>query len=102
LAGGPLGKLRDGDQVRIVIDTRGLTGSVDLVGTPHGPLSPDEADALLATRTVHPDLSPDEHLPRETRLWAAMQHASGGPWGGCVYDIDEIVARLCGPARRGD
>ena len=99
LAGGPLGKLRDGDQVRIVIDTRRLTGSVDLVGTPQGALSPAEADALLAARTVHPDLSPDEHLPRETRLWAAMQHASGGPWGGCVYDIDEIIARLNGPAR---
>lgn len=97
LAGGPLGKLRDGDRVRIVIDTRTLTGSVDLVGTPQGALSPAQAEELLAVREPHPELSPDPHLPRETRLWAALQHASGGPWAGCVYDVDEIVERL----RRG-
>lgn len=102
LAGGPLGKLRDGDQVRIVIDTRRLTGAVDLVGTPEQTLSPDEAEALLVARTPHPNLSPDENLPRETRLWAAMQHAGGGPWGGCVYDIEEIVARLSGQTNRRD
>lgn len=102
LAGGPLGKLHDGDQVRIVIDTRGLTGSVDLVGTPQGPLSPEEAAAVLAGREPHPELSPDPHLPRETRLWAALQHAGGGPWGGCVYDIEEIVARLTAPPKPRD
>src|SRR5262249_56250838 len=31
LAGGPIGKLRDGDRVRIVIDRNTLEGSIDLV-----------------------------------------------------------------------
>ena len=29
-----------------------------------------------------------------TRLWAALQSASGGTWGGCVYDTDAIVVKL--------
>src|SRR5206468_5183087 len=32
LAGGPIGKLRDGDTIRIAIDRKKLEGSVDLVG----------------------------------------------------------------------
>jgi dihydroxyacid dehydratase/phosphogluconate dehydratase len=32
LAGGPIGKLKEGDRLRIVIDTRRLEGSVDFVG----------------------------------------------------------------------
>ena len=32
LAGGPIGKVRDGDMIRIVIDREQLDGSVDLVG----------------------------------------------------------------------
>lgn len=31
LAGGPIGKLKEGDRVRIVIDARRLEGSVDFV-----------------------------------------------------------------------
>jgi hypothetical protein len=27
-------------------------------------------------------------------LWAALVEASGGIWGGCVYDVDAIAARL--------
>jgi len=27
-------------------------------------------------------------------LEAALQHAGGGAWGGCVYDVDAIVAAL--------
>jgi hypothetical protein len=27
-------------------------------------------------------------------LWAALQRASGGTWGGCVYDVDRIVELL--------
>ena len=37
-------------------------------------------------------------LPADTRLWAALQRVSGGTWGGCVYDVDAIVAALAGPA----
>jgi len=34
LAGGPIGKVLDGDLIRITIDRNALTGSVDFVGTP--------------------------------------------------------------------
>lgn len=83
LAGGPIGKLRDGDPVRIVIDRVKLSGSVDYVGT-------DD----LSRRKPHPALAPDPRLPSDTRLWAALQHASGGVWGGCVYDAEAIARRL--------
>ena len=33
-------------------------------------------------------------LPDDTRLWAALVQTSGGVWGGCVYDVDKIIARL--------
>jgi len=98
LAGGPIGRLRDGDIVRVVIDTRRLEGTIDLVRTaPDGALAP--ADAELAARPPHPDLAPDPDLPSDTRLWAALQEASGGPWAGSVYDVDRIV-RLLEAGRR--
>ncbi len=84
-AGGPIGRLRDGDIVRLVVDTRALTGSVDVVSL---------TSAELAARSVHPDLSFDERVPADTRLWAALQNASGGTWAGCVYDTDRITALL--------
>jgi putative YjhG/YagF family dehydratase len=94
LAGGPLGKVREGDRIRIIIDRNRLEGSVDLVGDAQREFSPEEAARILAERPPHPDLSPDPLLPAETRLWAALQATSGGPWGGCVFDVDEIAARL--------
>jgi putative YjhG/YagF family dehydratase len=98
LAGGPIGRLRDGDLVRIEIDTRRLEGSIDFVQrAPDGTLVP--ANAELAARTPHPDLAPDPELPADTRLWAALQDASGGPWAGAVYDADRIV-RLLEAGRR--
>jgi putative YjhG/YagF family dehydratase len=96
LAGGPIGKLRDGDHVRIVIDRNKLEGSVDLVGDDSGVHGPEWGAAELARRTPRPDLSPDPQLPADTRLWALLQHASGGVWGGCVYDPDAIAAQLGG------
>ena len=39
-------------------------------------------------------LERDSRLPDDTRLWAALQNASGGTWGGCVYDVDRIVELL--------
>lgn len=101
LAGGPIGKLRDGDRIRIVIDRSTLEGSVDLVGDVSGEFTPEEAARILAERPPHPDLSPDPQLPDETRLWAALQQASGGTWGGCVFDVDRIVKLLEGAQRRG-
>jgi putative YjhG/YagF family dehydratase len=91
LAGGPIGRLRDGDRIRVVIDCRSLEGRVDLVdeqGRPH--------DDELARRPPREDLRPDPDLPADTRLWAALQNASGGTWGGCVYDVDAILGRLGG------
>jgi xylonate dehydratase len=95
LAGGPIGKILDGDLVRIVIDRNRLEGSLDLVGTStDGELGTDWAARTLATRPLRPDLATDPNLPADTRLWAALQNASGGTWGGCVYDVDELVRRL--------
>ncbi|MCR6687644.1 YjhG/YagF family D-xylonate dehydratase [Pseudoxanthomonas sp.] len=95
LAGGPIGRLRDGDRVRIEIDRNTLQGRIDFVGTdPAQPLAPEEAAAVLATRAVHPAIAPHPRLPADTRLWAALQEASGGTWGGCVYDVDAIVETL--------
>jgi len=93
LAGGPIGKLVDGDRIAIVIDTRTADGSIDLVGHGERAFTAAEAVAELATRSLRPDLAPDPHLPDDTRLWAALQQASGGTWAGCVYDPTR-VARL--------
>ena len=95
LAGGPIGKVRDGDTIRIVIDRNRLEGSVDLVGEADGPLfGPEEGARVLARRQPRPDLAPDPGLPADTRLWAALQRVSGGTWGGCVYDVDAIISAL--------
>src|SRR4051794_14556566 len=94
LAGGPIGKLRDGDRVQIVIDRNTLHGSVDLVGDATGDHNPAWGSAELANRSPRPDLAPDPLLPTDTKLWALLQHASGGVWGGCVYDFEKIAAKL--------
>jgi len=94
LHGGPIGRVRDGDLIEIVIDRNGLTGSVDLVGAAGQPLERSACAALLAERTAHPGLAPHAALPEDTRLWAALQRASGGTWAGCVYDVAKIVAAL--------
>jgi putative YjhG/YagF family dehydratase len=94
LAGGALGKLRDGDQIEIVIDRKNLTGTIDFVGTSNGTMSPEVAAQLLAERGPRPDLAPHPELPDDTRLWAALVQASGGIWGGCVYDVDAITSQL--------
>jgi xylonate dehydratase len=100
LAGGPIGRLRDGDLVRIVIDTARLEGAIDLVEMDaDGTARP--ADETLAARPPHPDLRPDPDLPDDTRLWAALQDASGGPWSGAVYDVDRII-RLLEAGRRAE
>ena len=92
LAGGPIGKVRDGDLIEMIVDRNELTGSINLVGTDGEELSSDDAVQLLQTRDSHADLAPHSALPDDTRLWAALQKASGGTWSGCVYDVDRIVA----------
>jgi len=97
LADGPIGKLRDGDLVRIVIDRDQLMGSVDFVGetSARGEIqrqfSTEEGAAVLAGRSARDDIRPDPDLPAETRLWAALQGVGGGTWGGCVYDVERII-----------
>ncbi len=98
LAGGPIGKLRDGDLVRIEVDRVRLEGRVDLVGADGITFGEEEGTRVLATRPPRPDLAPDPGLPDDTRLWAALQQAGGGAWGGCVYDVDAILAKLNHPS----
>jgi putative YjhG/YagF family dehydratase len=94
LAGGPLGKLREGDRIHIEIDRAQLRGSIDFVGDTAGEITPETGRAVLAARSSSAELSSDPDLPDDTRLWAALQHASGGTWGGAVYDVDRIVSLL--------
>ena len=94
LAGGPIGKLRDGDLIEIVIDRVRLEGSVNLVGAAGVVFGAEEGMRVLAARPPRADLAPDPSLPSDSRLWAALQNASGGTWGGCIYDVDAIIETL--------
>ena len=94
LAGGPVGKVLEGDLIEIVIDRERLVGSIDLVGDSFGFFGEAEGARKLAERGPRPDLRPHPDLPDDTRLWAALVQASGGVWGGCVYDADRIIGKL--------
>jgi dihydroxyacid dehydratase/phosphogluconate dehydratase len=94
LAGGPIGKVRDGDLIEIVIDRTALAGSIHLVGEGGEVFSAEEGARRLAGRNLREDLRPHPELPQDTRLWAALVQASGGVWGGCVYDVDRIISKL--------
>jgi len=94
LVGGAIGKVRDGDQIQIEIDRNTLSGSVQLVGTSDSDLTPQDAQTVLNSRPLHHDLMANPNLPDDTRLWAALQAASGGVWNGCVYDVDKITEVL--------
>jgi putative YjhG/YagF family dehydratase len=94
LAGGPIGKLLDGDIIRIVIDRNRCEGTVDLVGDKRKRFSPTAGAKILARRAQRKDLSPHAALPEDTRLWAALQLASGGTWRGCVFDAQKIISTL--------
>ena len=98
LAGGPLGRVRDGDLIQIIVDRVNLSGSIDLIGEGDRRFDPDEGARILAARPLHPDLQPNPDLPEDTRLWAALQNISGGTWGGCVYDVEAIIEKLNNPA----
>jgi putative YjhG/YagF family dehydratase len=100
LAGGPIGKLHDGDMIQIVINCGQMTGSVDFIGEAGHLYTSEEGAIELHEREPHPGLAPHPELPDDTRLWAALQQASGGTWGGCVYDVDEILRSLHGVSER--
>ncbi len=94
LAGGPIGKVLDGDIIQIEVDTRKLVGHIDLVGHGDDLFGAATGENVLAQRKPRPDLSPDDQIPDDTRLWAALQSVGGGTWGGCVYDVDAILNAL--------
>lgn len=94
LAGGPIGKLRDDDRIRIVVDRVRLEGSLDFVGDASGTYSREQGAEVLEKRPAHQGLAPNPALPADTRLWAALQQLSGGTWGGCVYDAEAVIRAL--------
>jgi putative YjhG/YagF family dehydratase len=94
LAGGPIGKILDGDIIRIHIDLKRIEGTVDLIGENNKRFTPEKGIEALARRAMRTDLAPNAALPDDTRLWAALQLASGGTWRGCVYDANRIIAML--------
>jgi xylonate dehydratase len=94
LASGPIGKVLDGDIIRIHIDGKRNEGSVDLIGEGQRRFTPEEGGRVLAARASRKDLAPNAALPEDTRLWAALQMAGGGTWAGCVYDPEQIIAAL--------
>ena len=91
LAGGPIGRVQDGDLIEIVIDTRTLQGSLNVVGEGAVEGGVEAGTRILEQRSARADLAADAELPDETRIWAALQDVSGGPWAGSVYDVDAIL-----------
>ena len=94
LAGGPIGKIAEGDLIEIVVDRNTMQGTVNFVGEKGRTFSAAEGAKVLAERAPRADLAADPALPDDTRLWAALQDVSGGPWGGAVYDVDAILRVL--------
>lgn len=94
LAGGPIGKVLEGDILEIVVDRNKLEGTVNLVGHGKELFGAERGQDVLQERSPRSDLAPHPHLPEDTRLWAALQNISGGTWGGCVYDVNSIAPRL--------
>ncbi|HBY64596.1 MAG TPA: YjhG/YagF family D-xylonate dehydratase [Solibacterales bacterium] len=94
LAGGPIGRVEEGDLIEIAIDRNRLEGTVNFVGKEGAPAGAEEGARILAERPARPTLAPDPLLPPDTKLWAALQDVSGGTWGGAVFDVDTIVETL--------
>ncbi len=94
LAGGPIGKARDGDLIEIVVDRLNLEGTINLVGENGEYRGASWGDEELRHRAHSDKLRPHPQLPDDSRLWAALQNVSGGTWGGCVFDVDAIIETL--------
>ena len=90
LAGGPIGAVRDGDLIEIVVDRINLVGSINMIGEADRVFEPEEGARILAARGPRPDLAAHPQLPDDTRLWALLQQLGGGAWGGCVYDVEAL------------
>ena len=96
LVGGPIGKVQEGDVIRIEIDRNNNIGTVNMVGVGEERFDHEEGARILEGRSSRPDLAPHARLPEDTKLWAALQAQSGGTWGGCVYDVPALTAKLAG------
>jgi dihydroxyacid dehydratase/phosphogluconate dehydratase len=94
LAGGAVGKIRDGDVIEIVVDCVKLEATVNFVGENGVTFDAVEGARRLGLRAPRPDLAADPALPEDTRLWAALVQRSGGVWAGCVYDADAIISAV--------
>jgi putative YjhG/YagF family dehydratase len=81
LAGGPIGKVREGDRIQIVVDRTKNVGSIDMIGDANREFGVAEGTRMLASRPPRDDLAADPNLPDDTRLWAALQRIGGGTWG---------------------
>jgi hypothetical protein len=77
-----------------VVDRNSLEGTINLVGENGINHGSDWGRQELDRRPTPDDLAPHPFLPDDSRLWAALQDASGGTWGGCVFDVDSIIETL--------
>ena len=84
LSGGPIGKLIDGDQIKIEINKDHCVGRIDYIG---------DVEAFQK-RPMNPNLREDPNMPESVKLWAALQNTGGGTWGGCVPNVGEIIKKL--------
>ena len=84
LSGGPIGKLRDGDKIKIEINKDHCVGRIDYIGNVEA----------FQKRPMNPNLREDPNMPESVKLWAALQNTGGGTWGGCVPNVGEIIKKL--------
>ena len=102
LAGGPIGKLRDGDRIQIVIDRNKLEGTRRPGRRRDGRPRPGVGHGRTGDAAARGRTWPPTRRCRPTRgCGRLLQHASGGVWGGCVYDVDAIAAALHGKVEFG-
>lgn len=94
LAGGPIGRIEEGDLIEIIIDRERLEGSINLVGDHSGNHGKTWGTKTLSERKDSESLTPHPKIPDDSRLWASLQDVSGGTWGGCVFDVDQIIKTL--------
>ena len=94
LAGGPIGRIEEGDLIEIIIDREKLEGSINLVGDKSGNHGKTWGTRTLSERKHSESLKPHPKIPDDSRLWASLQDVSGGTWGGCVFDVDQIIKTL--------
>ena len=95
LAGGPIGKIKDGDMIRIEIDLNNNTGTLNLVSEGEQQFTPEEAATELTSRESSVDLKPHPALPSETKLWAALQAHSGGTPPNLPFQIPIACPQSC-------